>query len=133
MLVIRREQIQEFIARDETELTDVVREAVRGANGDRIKDYGDDELNSMLRIGIGRAKSHGINMAEDIAPFVAIMFEVAPRFDEQTDIRKVLENADFPPDIRLEQLFTCVDDAAWIEAGRLYEDSFWFPAKTVNG
>jgi hypothetical protein len=133
MLVIRREQIQEFIARDETELTDVVREAVRGANGDRIKDYGDDELNSMLRIGIGRAKSHGINMAEDIAPFVAIMFEVAPRFDEQTDIRKVLENADFPPDIRLEQLFTCVDDAAWIEAGRLYEDSFWFPAKTING
>ena len=46
---------------------------------------------------------------------------------------KVLEDTKFPPDIRLEQLFTCVDDAAWIEAGRLYEDSFWFPAKTING
>ena len=133
MLVIRREQIQEFIARDETELTDVVRDAIHKANGERVKGYGDDELDAMLRIGIGRAKSHGINMAEDIAYFVAIMFEIAPRFDEQTDIRKVLENADFPPDIRLEQLFTCVDDAAWVEAGRLYEDSFWFPAKTVNG
>jgi hypothetical protein len=132
MLVIRREQIQEFIARDETELTDVVREAVREANGDRIRDYGDDELDAMLRIGIGRAKSHDLTCAEDIAPFVAIMFEIAPRFNEQTDIRKVLEDTKFPPDIRLEQLFTCVDDAAWIEAGRLYEDSFWFPAKTAN-
>ncbi len=133
MLVIRREQIQEFIARDETELTEVVREAIRKANGDRVKDYGDQNLDAMLRIGIERAKSHGLTCAEDIAYFVAIMFEVAPRFDEQTDIRKVLEDTKFPPDIRLEQLFTCVDDAAWIEAGRLYEDSFWFPAKTING
>lgn len=133
MLVIRREQIQEFIARDETELTDVVREAIRKANGERIRDYGDDELDAMIGIGIGRAKSHGLTCAEDIAYFVSIMFEVAPRFDEQTDIRKVLEDTKFPPDIRLEQLFTCVDDAAWIEAGRLYEDSFWFPAKTVKG
>ncbi|MGB7210439.1 MAG: hypothetical protein WBD27_17430 [Pyrinomonadaceae bacterium] len=133
MLVIRRQQIQEFIARDEAELTDVVRDAIREANGDRVKDYANDDLNAMLRIGIERAKSHELACAEDIAYFVAIMFEVAPRFDEQTDIRKVLENTVFPSDIKLEQLFTCVDDAAWIEAGRLYEDSFWFPAETVNG
>ena len=129
MLVIRKQQIQEFIARDETELTDVVREAVREANGDRVKDYGDDELNSMLKVGIGRAKSHGLTAAEDIAYFVAIMFEVAPRFDEQEDIRKVLEDTKFPLDIRLEQLFTCIDDIAWAEAGKNYEDSFWFPTE----
>ncbi len=133
MLVIRKQQIQEFIARDDAELTDVVREAIREANGDRIKDYGDADLDAMLKIGIDRARSHELTCAEDIAYFIAIMFEVAPRFDEQADIRKVLENTDFPLDIRLDQLFTSVDDAAWIEAGRLYEDSFWFPAKTVKG
>ncbi len=132
MLIIRKQQIQEFIARDETELTDVVRQAIRAANGDRVKDHNDVELNSMLKIGIDRARSRGLTFAEDIASFVAIMFEVAPRFDEQPDIRKVLEDPKFSPDIRMEQLFTCVDDAAWVEAGGLYQDSFWFPGKAAS-
>ena len=130
MLIIRKEQIQEFIARDDAALIDVVRQAIREANGERVADYDDGELNSMLRIGIDRAKSHGLTGAEDIAYFVAIMFEVAPRFDEQPDIRQVLENDEFSHEIRLKQIFTSVDDRAWIEAGRKYEDSFWFPAES---
>lgn len=127
MLVIRKQQIQAFIARNDTELTDVIRTAIRAANTSRVKDLDDAELNAMLKIGIERAKSRGFTDAEDIAYFVAIMFEIAPRFDEQTDISKVVENTVFPPDIRLDQLFTNVSDAAWAEAGRGYEDSFWFP------
>ncbi|MGB7069380.1 MAG: hypothetical protein WBD22_07780 [Pyrinomonadaceae bacterium] len=129
MLVIRKQQIEEFIARDETELLEVVRQAIREANGDRVKDYDDSELDAMLTISIDRAKSHGLTGADEIAYFVAIMFEIAPRFDMQPDIRKVLESTDFPIDIRLEQLFTTVSDAAWVEAGSNYEDSFWFRVK----
>lgn len=127
MLVIRNQQIQEFIARDETALVEVICRAVREANGERVSVYADTELAAMVRIGIERARSHGFSDAEAIAGFVAIMLEVAPRFDDQPDIRKVLENTDLPPETRLDQLFTCVPNDAWVEAGRLYEDSFWFP------
>ena len=83
----------------------------------------------MLEIGIARAKSHGLTGAEDIAAFIAVMFEIAPRFDEQTEIRQVLTDDRFPPNVRLDQLFMLVPDEVWIEASKKYDDSFWFPAK----
>ena len=78
MLVIRRSQLEEFIARDDAELVSVVRRAVRAANGSRVKVYTDQQLDAMVKIGIDRARSRGLEFAEDIAAFVAIMFEVAP-------------------------------------------------------
>ncbi|MEO8649390.1 MAG: hypothetical protein ABI539_09515 [Acidobacteriota bacterium] len=131
MLVIRKQQIQEFIARSENELIDVVREAIRKAVKERVHVYDDPQLNEMLKVGIARAKSHGLTAAEDIAGFVAIMFEVAPRFDEVAEIRAVLEDERFPPDLRFEQLFQRLSDEPWIEAGKKYDDTFWFPEKAV--
>lgn len=131
MLVIRKQQIQEFIARNEQELVDVVRQAIRGANGDRVSDYHDGQLNAMLKIGIERAQSHKLTGAEDIAAFVAIMFEIAPRFDEQSEIAAVLTDEKFSPDQRFNQLFQRVPPQAWIDAGKRYDDSFWFPDGAV--
>src|SRR5687767_11873113 len=127
MLVIRKEQIQEFIARDETELVEVICRTVREANGERANGYTDADLAAMVRIGIDRARSHGLTGAEHIAAFVAIMFEVAPRFDEQRDIKQILEDTNFPIETRIDNLFTCLDEVPWIEAQNNYEDSFWFP------
>jgi len=129
MLVIRKQQLQEFIAGNAGEFAEVVRTAIRKSNEERVKVYDDKELDAMLAIGIARAKSHGLTGAEDIAAFVAVMFEIAPRFDEQPEIREVLQDANFKPDDRLEQLFIRVPDAAWAEASKKYDDSFWFPAK----
>ncbi len=129
MLVIRKQQMQAFIAANRGELADVVRTAIRKSNEERVNVYEDKELDAMLTIGIARAKSHGLTGAEDIAAFVAVMFEIAPRFDEQIEIRQVLEDANFPADLRFEQLFMRVPDDAWIEASKKYDDSFWFPAK----
>lgn len=129
MLVIRKQQIQEFIARDETELVDVVCQAVREANGERVSRYADAELADMVEISIERARSFELTAAEDIASFVAIMFEIAPRFYEQPDIRKILDNSDFPPESRVEKLFTCLGETPWVEAQKMYDDSFWFPGE----
>jgi len=127
MLVIRKEQIQEFIATDDDQLAKVVAEAVRKANGERVEGYEDAELERMVRLGFDRARSHGLTGAEDIAAFVAVMFEVAPRFDEQEAIKQVLDDPSFPPSMRFYQIFDRAPGEAWNEAGRRYEDSFWFP------
>jgi hypothetical protein len=127
MLVIRSAQIQEFIATDDDQLAKVVAEAVRKACPDRVISFDDTELERAVRLGFERARSHGLTAAEDIAAFVAIMFEVAPRFDEQAEVKLVLDDPAFPPSVRFGQLFARTADGAWNEAGRRYEDSFWFP------
>lgn len=132
MLVIREKQIQHFIAADEEQMVEVVRDAIREAKPERVADYDDKKLEKMVRIGIKRAKSHKLKRAEDITAFVAVMFEISPRFDEQEEIKQVLNDKTFPPDERFYQLFERVSDKAWLEAERLYEDTFWFPAETVK-
>lgn len=125
-MIIRREQLEQFIARDDAELTAVVREAVRAANGTRVEIYEDPQLDAMVKIGIDRSRARGLEFAEDIAAFVAIMFEVAPRFDEQPDISAVLAADTLPPNLNLETLFGRAAEPAWVDAERKYEDSFWF-------
>jgi hypothetical protein len=126
MLVIRKEQIQAFIATDENELVAEVAKSVRKAVGDRVAPYDDAQLQKMVKIGIDRAKANKLTGAEDISAFVAIMFEIAPRFDEQKDIRAVLDDEKMPPEMRFNKLFDLTVDQAWVEAERRYDDSFWF-------
>ncbi len=126
MFVLKTAQIQHFIAADENELVDVIAKSIRLANGTRVAGYNDEELGSMVRIGISRARSRGLNRAEDLAAFIAVMFEVAPRFDEQPEIDAVLKDELISPEARFYQLFERVPDTAWIAAQKNYDDSFWF-------
>ncbi len=129
MLIIREEQIQHFIAVDEEQLVKVISRAIREANAERVAGYDDKKLAKMVKTGIKRAKSHDLEKAQTIAAFVAVMFEIAPKFDEQEEIKTVLGDALFPPDERFYQLFERVSDDGWREAETLYEDTFWFPAE----
>lgn len=127
MLIIRKDQIQSFIADSDEELNSEVAKAVRYAVGDRVAPYDDAELEKMVVIGIDRARANKLTAPEDIAAFVAIMFEVAPRFDEQQEVRAALDNNAFTMGERLARLFDMTTDAPWIDAERRYDDSFWFP------
>lgn len=128
MLIIREEQIQHFIAADEEQLVGIISNSIRGLNEDRVADYEDEKLAKMIKIGISRAKSHELTKAEDIAAFVAVMFEIAPKFDEQSEIKLVLNDTNFPPEERFYQSFERVSEEGWLEAETLYDNTFWFPA-----
>ena len=127
MLIIRKDQIQAFIAGNEDELNAEIVKAVRYAVPDRVAPYDDAELQKMVAIGIGRARANKLEAAEDIAAFVAAMFAVAPRFDEQKEVREALDSEAFPIGERLERVFDMVQPAAWLDAERRYDDDFWFP------
>lgn len=126
MLVIRQEQINAMIAADEKQLEALVADAVRSANAERIKDYEPDALNSMVRTAIARARSHGLAKPEDLAAFAGVMFEIAPNFDEQPDIKLILSDQSFPPAERFYQLFERVGDTSWAEAEKRYDELVWF-------
>jgi hypothetical protein len=59
------------------------------------------------------------------------MFEVAPRFDEQQEVRAMLDAETFPLGERLARLFDMTIDPTWLDAERRYDDSFWFPDATA--
>jgi hypothetical protein len=128
MFIIKNKQIQYFIASDESQLAVVIARSIRVANGARVAGYSDKDLESMVKIGMDRARSHDLIRAEDIAAFVAVMFEVAPRFDEQDEIRAVLADTKLTPEMRFSMLFDRVSEEAWVSAQKKYEDSFWFTA-----
>ncbi len=129
MLVIRKEQIQQLIAPDELSLVRLIRNLIREGNPERVKGYSDQLLDWMIRIGILRAESRGLSLAEDVAAFVAVMFEIAPNFDEHTEIDKALNGDSFPVAERFRQLFEHVSEEAWGEAEQNYNSKVWFPEK----
>lgn len=129
MLVIKQSQIQHFIAADDAELVRLVTESVRRANAARVADYDDEKMTKMVEFGIERARAHGFERQETIAAFVAVMFETAPNFDEQEEIKTVLADANHAPDERFFQLFERVSDEGWHAAENLYDARIWFPGE----
>jgi hypothetical protein len=125
MLVIRKEQIQRFIATNDEELAETISHAVRSSNRERVIGINDEELVRRVLVGIERARAHELKNAEDIGAFVAVMFAVSPRFDEQKEIAESLKNPLIPPEMRLEQSFHNVPESAWLEAERMYDPDFW--------
>ncbi|QQS39655.1 MAG: hypothetical protein IPM63_09725 [Acidobacteriota bacterium] len=127
MLVIKKAQIQAFIAEDDTGLIRVIREIIREAFHEGVADYSDEKLDGMVRIGIEKAKSREFERAEDIAAFVAIMFEISPNFDIQEHIDAFFKDETVPKDMRMEFLLGRVQNETWAEAENTYDAKAWFP------
>lgn len=127
MLVITKEQIEHFIAEDDTQLLRVISEIIREAFFEGVEEYDDDTIESMVKIGIKRAKSYGFERAEQIASFIAIMFEISPNFDREENIKAFLKDKDTPNDQKFEQLLGRTTDEMWAEAEKTYDVKTWFP------
>ncbi|HUF05715.1 MAG TPA: hypothetical protein VMM38_16255 [Aridibacter sp.] len=127
MLVIKKAQIEAFIAEDDIQLTRVIREIVQEAFHESVEEYSDEKLDGMVRNGIERAKSRGFERAGDIAAFVAIMFEISPNFDIQEHIDAFFKDDSAPKELRMEYLLGRIQNETWAEAENTYDAKAWFP------
>ncbi len=88
--------------------------------------YQDDELKRMVRVAIEKADSYGFVNADDQSAFVSIMFEVAPNFDDQPEIKAVLEEEQLPISYRLDKLWSdAIPDEVWEKAREEYKEEAW--------
>jgi hypothetical protein len=53
------------------------------------------------------------------------MFIIAPNFDQQPGIHRVLTDASLPPDRRVDDLYARTTDADWEEAADHPDESVW--------
>jgi hypothetical protein len=126
MLVIRQEQIDTLIMGSDDEFVEFLVNHVKEEHPDLEEKYDDGTLREMVKHGINRAKSHQLSTAEDLTAFVSIMFEIAPNFDEQQQIKAVLDDETFPPESRIERLWTdIVSEEAWQEAEDNFNEKAW--------
>ena len=104
---------------------------LRAEHAEAVKGVADAELLRRVQIAIDRAKAYGMTWDATITGFVAIMFEVAPTFDEQPAIRRVLHDERLPADVRIDALWDRTTDEDWDEAERLAEgaEAFWSGAR----
>lgn len=127
MLVIRKEQIQHFIAQNDDDLVRLIRQIMRECCPGRVENYSDKLLDGMIRLGVDKAKKYKFAKAETIAAYVTVMFEIAPNFDEEPSIKQVLEDQNYVVDDRFFQLWQRVDEKVWLEAEQKYDARQWFP------
>ena len=127
MLVIRQEQLDALIKGTDEEFLEFLIEHVREDFPEKAAERDEETLRTMVKGGIKRAESHGFSRAEDITAFISIMFEVAPNFDEQPPIKTVLDDGNFPPEERIERLWSpLVTDEQWEAAENGYNEKAWF-------
>lgn len=77
-------------------------------------------LSGRVRIGVERARSFGIEEYQNIALFVALMFEFAPNFDQHPHINQLLLDPAILPEKRMSAVVDEISDEEWdqVEASR---------------
>lgn len=118
---------------DEQKFVDFVIGHLQRESRDSIRDIDPISLREMVSNGLARARSHGLRSAKNLTAFVAIMFEIAPNFDEQRDIRRALRDESVPVDRRFDAMLERVSDRAWEEAERAKISETWFPELSEGG
>src|SRR5262245_45845822 len=106
MLVIRQEQIDTLIKGTDEEFVEFLVEHVKEEFPEKAAERDEETLRTMVKNGIERAESHNLRSAEDQTSFISIMFEIAPNFDEQPQIKTVLDDEQFAPADRIERLWS---------------------------
>lgn len=90
------------------------------------EDYDDTALRRMIRRAIRKAESYDFTAAPQQSAFVSIMFSIAPNFDDQPEIKAVLEERNLSPKLRLERLWSpLVSEEVWEKAADDHNEDAW--------
>jgi hypothetical protein len=129
-LIIREEQFDAFLPKTDSEMIEFIIEHLQEETPELIDRIPLDGLQEMVGNGINRARSHKLSSLGNITAFVSIMFEIAPNFDEQPEIKQVLDDTNEPIDKNFDLLFEPRLDEAWEKATNGSPDNWaeaWFP------
>lgn len=85
----------------------------------------DERLHDLVRTGIARARRYGMTFESSIAAFVAVMFEIAPNFDEHRLCQVLLGDEQTAPDARLDELLDVLTEKNWESIRADYNPQAW--------
>jgi hypothetical protein len=85
-------------------------------------------LEARVQIAIRQARRYGLGTISDLAGFAALMFELAPNFDQHPSFKRILEDHSITVDTKMKRLSLAIGDAEWNEAAASYDRDYWAKA-----
>lgn len=107
---------------------------VRRSEGESmVYELPDETLYDLVRVSIHRARSHDLTFESSISAFSAIMFEVAPNFDEHNLSSLCLKDKNIEPNDRLDEILKIFNENHWEKVRENYDVDAWeMPVENVE-
>jgi hypothetical protein len=134
-MVIREDQISLFDRTVKTAFIEQLAAYLRSRHGNTVVRLSDGELpvaalaggtlETLVQTGIDRASAYGISWRSALASFVVTMFVVAPNFNEDTCVHRLLSDGDIEPDYRMDSVREHVTEGHWKVVRQTYDKDSW--------
>jgi hypothetical protein len=95
----------------------------------KVSELAEDVLERWVRAGIGKARGYELRIQSSIASFVALMFDVAPNFDDHRLCEVLLGDQERTPDERMEDVLSVLSEKNWEAIRNDYEPQAWVAAE----
>jgi hypothetical protein len=135
MFTISREQLEPFGAAAEEgferRLADHLRRNHHGVKVElpsgptMVGQLPEPVLRGLIRAAVARGRRYGLLNESSISAFVVLTFVVAPNFDDQPAIRRVLTDDNVAADWRVNRLWVQTSPRDWEEAKKGYDPGRW--------
>ena len=131
-LRIGQEQMDVFEGEGQQALVNRMTEHLREHHAGEVEAYSDEDLAPMIRTGILKARRYGLERECDLTGFVALMFEIAPNFDEHSRMQGILASPSIAPERKLSILVDRTPEHIWSEAEARRDNSVWTDGDEVS-
>jgi hypothetical protein len=130
-LVIRPEQMRAFERADEDRFCRQAADYLRSEHSAVVGELPQAELRRRVDLAFERARRFHFTQRASVLGYIALMFTVAPEFDNHPTIYEILNQDWIPPDARLAYLAEAISPEEWDEARAAGRPGFWDRSSAV--
>lgn len=142
-MIIRSRQMEVFEAAAEENFVRRLTEHLLGNYANSVVRLPDQEsavielpketLDLLVRRSIERARHYDLSFESSISAFSAVMFEVAPNFDEHSVSKVCLNDENIEPNDRLNELLKLLTEKQWEKIRADYDVNSWSAVPEKDG
>ncbi len=125
LLDLGRGQLDQCSKAIERDLVKVIYWHLRNHHAKVVQHLEREQLEERVEIAVARGRTYGFQTISDLAGFSALMFELAPNFDEHPSFQRVLKDSATLPELKLRRLSQAISEKDWREALSQYDRLFW--------
>lgn len=125
LLDLGRRQLEQCGRAIEADLVKVIQWYLRSHHSRVVQHLTREQLELRVQVAVMRARRYGFQSVSDLAGFAALMFELAPNFDDHPSFKKVLADRETLPEMKLRRLSQTISESDWKEALGLFDREFW--------
>jgi len=132
LLSLKESQLTQCAEAIDRDLVKLIYWHLRNYHAKSVQHLAKSVLENRVQFAMQRARQYQLSSISDLAGFTALMFELAPNFDEHPSFRRVLADPALPPETKMKRLSQVITDREWDEALELYDRKFWQAAQKKN-